>query len=146
MRMRRARAAVARRWSRVGPRTRRILMLPVTGFLERWQPVATALRLIWGAGPAALGLYVLAFAVLTAGTAWLQTGLYHALGPHEAGWWLAWDQPLSLLVGVLTFPLQICLVAAAFDRCLRALDARTTDAEAVSVLAGADTPESATRR
>ncbi|HTL41271.1 MAG TPA: hypothetical protein VL294_07340 [Pseudolysinimonas sp.] len=146
VRMRRARASFGRQWSRLGPRTRRILMLPVTGILERWQPVATALRLIWGAGPAALGVYVLAFAVLTVGTSWLQTALYHAWGPHEAGWWLAWDQPLSLLVGVLTFPVQICLVAAAFDRCLRALDARTTDAEAVNVLAGADTEDSATRR
>lgn len=144
-RARRTRALVERQWSKVGPRTRRILMLPVNGFLERWQPISTALRLIWRAGPITLGVYILAFSVLTVGTGWLQTGLYHAFGPHDSGWWLAWDQPLSLLLGVLTFPLQVCLVAAAFDRCLRALDSDLGDRAAVNALAGADTPAAESR-
>jgi hypothetical protein len=119
----RMREAAARSWSRVGPRTRRILMLPVNGLIERWQPIGAALRLIWRAGPVTLGTYVLAFGVLTVGSSWLQAGLYHALGPHDAGWWLAWDQPMVLLLDVLVFPLQVCLVAAAFDRCLVAVSA-----------------------
>ena len=138
-RMSRLREATTARWRRVGPRTRRILMLPVNDLVERWQPIGTALRLIWRAGPVTLGVYVLAFAVLTVGGGWLQFVIYHAFGPHEEFWWLAWDEPLTLLLGVLTFPLQICLVAAAFDRCLRALDDSLGDEDAVSALAGADT-------
>ncbi|MEO5919840.1 MAG: hypothetical protein ABIQ01_01725 [Pseudolysinimonas sp.] len=119
--------SASRRWRAIGPRTRRILMWPVNGFLERWQPIATALRLIWGAGPVVMGLYVIAFGVLTIGTEWMRYGLYHALGPHSLGWWRAWDQPIGLLVDTVIFLLQICLVAAAFDRCIRALDERVSD-------------------
>jgi hypothetical protein len=114
------REAADRRWSRVGPRTRRILMLPVNGLRERWQPVGTALRLIWRAGPVALGIYVLAFGVLTVASDWLSIGVYHLLGPHDLSWWKAWEQPFGLLFDVLVFPLQVSLVAAAFDRCLAA--------------------------
>ena len=71
-------------------------MLPVNDLVERWQPIGTSLRLIWRAGPITLGLYVLAFAVLTVGTGWLQYVIYHAFGPHESFWWIAWDEPLTL--------------------------------------------------
>jgi hypothetical protein len=121
------RDAATRRWQTIGPRTRRILMWPVNGFVERWQPIATALRLIWGAGPVVMGMYVLAFGVLTIGTEWLRYGVFHVLGPHELGWWRAWDQPIGLLIDTVIFLLQICLVAAAFDRCIRALDDRVSD-------------------
>jgi len=114
------RQAAARRWSRVGPRTRRILTWPVNGLLERWQPIGTALRLIWRAGPVALGIYVLAFGILTVAGDWLSLGVYHLLGPHDLNWWKAWEDPLGLLFDVLVFPLQVALVAAAFDRCLAA--------------------------
>jgi hypothetical protein len=136
-RLDRVREATTARWNRIGPRTRRILMWPVNGVVERWQPIGTALRLIWRAGPATLGVYVLAFGVLTVGTDWLRFAVYHALGPHESGWWQSWDEPLTLLVGAITFPLQICLVAAAVDRCLRALDLSLGESGAVSVLVGA---------
>ncbi|CAN5450282.1 hypothetical protein BH09ACT4_BH09ACT4_10850 [soil metagenome] len=120
------RDSAARRWMAVGPRTRRILMWPVAGVLERWQPIATALRLIWRAGPIVMGVYVLAFGVLQIAGDWLTWALFHAFGPHEPGWWQAWDQPIGLLVDVVVFLLQVCLVAAAFDRCLRALDERVS--------------------
>jgi hypothetical protein len=122
-----ARESATRRWTAIGPRTRRILMLPVNGVLERWQPIATAFRLIWRAGPVVMGVYVLAFGVLTIGTEWLRYGLYHAFGPHDLAWWTAWDQPIGLLIDTVIFLLQICLVAAAFDRCVRALDERVSD-------------------
>lgn len=120
------RESADRRWMTIGPRTRRILMWPVNGLLERWSPIATALRLIWRAGPVVMGLYVIAFGVLTIGTEWMRYGLYHAFGPHDLSWWGAWDQPLGLLVDTVIFLLQICLVAAAFDRCIRALDERVS--------------------
>jgi len=121
-----ARVSATRRWRRIGPRTRRILMLPLNGIVERWQPIGTALRLIWRAGPLAMGFYVLAFGVLTVASAWLGWAAYHAVGPHELSWFAALDQPISLVIDTIVFPLQLCLVAAAFDRCLRALDETVT--------------------
>ncbi len=118
-----ARESATRGWNRIGPRSRRILSWPVAGLFERWQPIATALRLIWRAGPVALGTYVLLFGVLTVGGEWLRFGISRALGPHDSFWWSAWDQPIGLVIEFAVFPLQLCLVAAAFDRCLRALNA-----------------------
>jgi hypothetical protein len=92
------------------------------GLLERWQPIATALRLIWRAGPVTMGVYVLAFGVLAVAADWLFVGVNRLLGPHDLGWWRAWGDPLGLLFDVVVFPLQVCLVAAAFDRCLRAAE------------------------
>lgn len=123
-----ARAATTARWRGLGPRTRRLLEWLVSGFLERWQPVATAARLIWGAGPIALGVYVLAFSVLTVATEWLRYAVYHVLGPHDGGWWGAIEQPIELAIATVVFPLQLCLVAAAFDFCVRALQ-RSTEGE-----------------
>ncbi len=121
-----ARESATRGWNRIGPRTRRILSWPFGGLVERWQPIATALRLIWRAGPVAMGLYVLLFGVLTVGAEWLRFVLYRALGPHELSWWGAWEQPIGLVLDLVVFPLQVCLVAAAFDRCLRVLDERVS--------------------
>jgi hypothetical protein len=121
-----ARDSATRRWLAVGSRTRRILMWPVNGFLERWQPIATAFRLIWRAGPVVMGTYVIAFGVLTIGTQWVEVLIQRAIGPHETGFWIAWEQPLALLIDVVLYVPQIALVAAAFDRCLRALDTRVS--------------------
>ena len=51
--------------------------------------------------------------------------LRRRLSPARAArsrWWRAWEHPLGLLFDVVVFPLQVCLVAAAFDRCLRAVE------------------------
>lgn len=121
-----AREAATRRWQALGPRTRRILQWPVNGFLERWQPIATAFRLVWRAGPIVMGVYIIAFGVLTIGTEWLRFAIHQTLGPHEIQWWIAWDEPIGLVVDVVIYLLQISLVAAAFDRCLQALDDRVS--------------------
>ncbi len=122
-----ARAATAARWQNLGPRTRKVLQWLVSGFLERWQPVATAARLIWGAGPITVGVYILAFSVLTVATEWLRYAIYHLLGPHDGGWWGSLEQPIELVIATIVFPLQLCLVAAAFDFCVRARDSRVED-------------------
>lgn len=116
------RDAANRRWERTGSRTRSVLTWAASGFLERWQPIVTAVRLIWRAGPVTMGVYILGFGVLAVGAEWLHAAIYHLLGPHDSGWWGSVQQPIELVVVALTFPLQLCVVAAAFDHCLRALD------------------------
>jgi len=130
--------AAARRWRAIGPRTRRILTWPVNGLRERWEPIASAFRLVWRAGPVVMGGYVLAFGVLTVGAEWLRFAVFHLLGPHELRWWIAWDEPIGLAIDALVYLVQLCLVAAAYDRCLRALDERVSAPEAE--LAEAGTP------
>ncbi len=126
------RLAAARRWSRVGPRTRRFMTWLSGGLLERWRPIATALRLIWRAGPVTMGVYVLAFGVLAVAADWIFVGVNRLLGPHDLNWWRAWGDPLGLLFDVVVFPLQVCLVAAAFDRCLRAAELAEGDGPVIA--------------
>jgi hypothetical protein len=126
----RVREAATRRWRRL-PRPVRVLGASLSGgFRERWEPIATALSLVWRNGPLRLGTYILAFAVVTAGTQWLYVLIYTLLGPHETGWWIATSDPIVLLVSAIGVPLQIVVVAAAFDESLAALDEQVTSAGA----------------
>lgn len=135
----RLREAASRRWRRM-PRPVRVLGASVSsGFRERWEPIASALSLIWRNGPVQLGAYILAFAVVVAGTQWLYVLIYTLLGPHETGWWIATSDLIVLLVSAISVPLQIVIVAAAFDTSLAALDQQvvSADAERAEVLPSA---------
>ena len=126
----RLREAAERRWRRM-PRPVRVLGTSLSGSLrERWAPIATALSLIWRNGPLRLGAYLLAFAVVTVSGQWLYALIYQLIGPHEVGWWIATSDPITLLVAVITTPLQFILVAAAFDEALEGLDRQTVSADA----------------
>ena len=116
------RAAAARRWRRM-PRPVRVLGQSVSSsFRERWEPIATALSLIWRNGPLQLGAYLLAFAVVVGGTQWLYRVVYVALGGHENSWWMGINPLIILIVSAISLPLQIVVVAAAFDTSLSRLD------------------------
>jgi hypothetical protein len=126
----RLREAASRRWRRM-PRPVRVLGTSVSsGFRERWEPIASALSLMWRNGPLQLGAYILAFAVVVAGTQWLYVLIYSLLGPHEVGWWIATSDLIVLLVSAVSVPLQIVIVAAAFDASLAALDDQVVSADA----------------
>jgi hypothetical protein len=71
---------------------------------------------------------VLAFAAVTAGTQWLYSGVYRLIGPHDYGWWMAINEPIVLLVSAITVPLQLMIVAAAFDESLASLDEQVVSA------------------
>lgn len=126
----RMRESAARRWARLPRPVRRLGESLSSSFRERWEPIATALSLIWRNGPLELGIYVLAFAVVTAGTQWLKVLTYSLIGPHEIGWWIGADDPLGLLNSAITVPLLIVVVAAAFDRSLERLDDQVVSADA----------------
>jgi hypothetical protein len=134
----RMRETASRRWRRLPRPVRRLGESLSSSFRDRWEPIATALSLIWRNGPLELGSYILAFAVITAGTQWLKVLTYNLIGPHEIGWWLGADDPLGLLNAAITVPLLIVVVAAAFDRSLSHLDDQVVnaDAELAEVLPG----------
>jgi hypothetical protein len=126
----RLRETAAQRWRRVPRPIRRLGTSISTSFRDRWEPIATALSLIWRNGPVELGVYILTFAVVTAGTAWLKVLTYNLIGPHEIGWWIGMDDPLELLNQAITIPLLIVVVAAAFDRSLQNLEEQVVSADA----------------
>jgi hypothetical protein len=112
------------------PRPVRVLGTSLsTSLRERWEPIATALGLIWRNGPLRLGVYLFAFAVVTVGEQWLSALIYQLLGPLDDGWWIATSDPLALLVAAITTPLQFMLVAAAFDDALGSLDEQVVSAD-----------------
>jgi hypothetical protein len=109
------------------------------GFVGRWTPLTNALLMIWRAGLVPMGLFVLAFTVLEAATIWLMFAGVRIIGPHDLGsWWMPFDSMLAFAVNVLVEPIQICLIAAAYDFCLRRLDERRDDAIASDATATAD--------
>lgn len=117
-RMLRARAAVTERWARL-PRWMRGALTSITGgFQERWLPIAGSLRLIWAAGPLALGGFLLAYALVHAAGEWLSVALFRMLGPHDFGFWTAVDDPIGLLVVALVVPVQLSLVSSVYDTAL----------------------------
>jgi hypothetical protein len=128
----RIRDAAAQRWRRAPRPVRKLGESLSSGFRERWEPIATALSLIWRNGPLQLGVYILAFAFVTAGTQWLYRGVYTVLGPHEIGWWIGMSDPIVLLVTAISLPLQIVVVAAAFDTSLASLESQKRDGQPLS--------------
>lgn len=123
------RATAERRWQGVPGWLRKFVVAATGGLRERWEPIASAISLIWRAGPLTIGTYLLTYAVVTAGVEWIQALVYRLLGAHELGWWRAFDSPLGLLFDAILVPLQIVVVAATFDRCLAALERRTASAD-----------------
>jgi hypothetical protein len=94
-------------------------------FLARWKPLASAVVLIWRAGVLPMGIFVLAYTVLEAANGWLLFAGVQLIGPHDlVAWWMNFDDMLSFVVNVLLEPVRICLIAAAYDFCLRRLEER----------------------
>lgn len=112
-------ARAQERWSSAPVWVRRVGTLVSSGFLDRWRPVALAARLIWSAGPLAIGLYLLAFAVVTAAGEWFRLMIYRLAGPHSGGWWYGASDGYELAVKAVVGVLQVALVAAAFEHALR---------------------------
>ncbi|MEP6843965.1 MAG: hypothetical protein ABJA11_10605 [Pseudolysinimonas sp.] len=110
-----------RRRDRLLPQwAQRVLDWASGGLRERWEPIAIAARLVRRSGPIVFGSYLLGFAVVTAATPWLDYASSRLLGPHEPAWWIATEQPIALLIALVTVPLQLALVAAMFDHALGA--------------------------
>jgi hypothetical protein len=94
-------------------------------FVDRWKPLANALVLMWRAGVVPLGIYVLAYTVIAAATAWAFFGTIQVVGAHDLHkWWMNLDQIYSFGIDAILEPLRICLIAAGYDFCLRQLEER----------------------
>ncbi|WP_291054071.1 hypothetical protein [Herbiconiux sp.] len=109
---------------------------------DRWRPLAGAVLLIWRAGVVPMGLFVLAYTVLDAAGTWLLLAGVRLIGPHDLyGWWMNFDDILVFVVSVLLEPLRLCLIAAAYDFCLRRLEERREAADVAASVSGAQPEE-----
>ena len=115
----RAASAVGERWAGLPRWARRAMGFVFGGLSDRWGPIATSGALIGRAGLVPLGVYALLFAVVQSLSGWLQTGVNRLLGPHPLAWWSATDGPIGLVLDLITVTVQLALVAATFDYCLR---------------------------
>lgn len=131
------------RWQRMPVWLRKVAEWLSSGFLDRWRPVALAARLIWRSGPVTIGIYVLAWAVVTIGGTWLQSGIYRLVGPHDTGWWYGASDVVGLIAATITTVLQIAIVAAAFDTALRSDAAQRLVEEAGELVSEAAEPGAA---
>jgi hypothetical protein len=107
---------------------RRRLRELAADFIDRWTPIADSVRLLWSAGPITIGFFILSYAVVDVATLWLDLAVYRSLGPHELSWWFATDQPIILVIELLVEPIRLCLIAAAYDYCLRSIEQRESAA------------------
>jgi hypothetical protein len=138
-------SVVQQRWAAAPLWLRRLGTAISSGFLDRWRPVALAARLIWAAGPFAIGLYLLAFAVVTAIGDWLRLLIFRLAGPHPVGWWYGASDGYEVAVQAVVGVLQVALVAAAFEYALRSSAAAALVEKAGDAVSSAAAP-GATRR
>ncbi|KIH98998.1 hypothetical protein LP52_09940 [Streptomonospora alba] len=94
---------------------------------DRWMPFVNALRFVLRASPVFYLGFCLYYVLLEVAFAWLERGIFVAVGPNEfLGWWWPWLTPISFMVDALHELLRVCLLAAAFEITLRSVGASST--------------------
>lgn len=92
--------------------------------VERFRPVVQAIVLMWRAGPALIGGYVLLFTLVLALDALLGIALTRLVGPQSfAEFWLPYSTIVFSIPALLIEPLRLMVVAAAYDRVVGRLSA-----------------------
>lgn len=118
------------RYGAIPARVRRRLDDVGGSLIGRFRPIGAAFVLMWRAGPALIGGYVLLFTIALALEPLIGLGLTRLLGPHDIEVWRTIDTALVLLVGLIVEPVRVVLVAAAYDRTLAGLTPRSVQLEA----------------
>ncbi|GAA4954668.1 hypothetical protein GCM10023224_45120 [Streptomonospora halophila] len=94
---------------------------------DRWTPFINAFRFILRASPVFYLGFCLYYVLMEVAFAWLERGVYVAVGPHDfLGWWWPWLTPVSFMVDALHELMRVCLLAATFEVTLRSLSAAST--------------------
>lgn len=90
----------------------------------RFRPIVQALVLMWRAGPALIGGYVLLFTIVLALDSLLGIALTRLVGPRSlAEFWMPYSTIVFAVPALLIEPLRLIVVAAAYDRVVERLKA-----------------------
>jgi hypothetical protein len=115
----------------------------IPGYFRRWRhiivggwedvagPVVLSGRMILRGGVLDLAIFVSAYGILWAASQWLARGVYTLIGAREAAIWWDIDPIVSAAIGLVTEPLRVVLLAAAFDFYLRRWSAHVGGAQSV---------------
>lgn len=125
------RAAKAReRYSRLPDQVRKRMKDVSKDLVSRFRPVWNALVLMWRAGPALIGAYVLLFAVLKLLEQLIAMAITRVIGPQDFfAFWMVADTLLFLLIPLLIEPARIALVAGTYNTTLERLPRAADDDE-----------------
>lgn len=105
--------------------------------VSRFRPIGTAIVLMWRAGPALVGGYVLLFTLVEFGLQWLMVGVARAFGPQEyEGFWVPMSLAIVMAVTVLVEPVRMAVIAAAYDATVVQLTAAEASAGGVDAHVG----------
>ncbi len=116
------------------------------GFLRRWRhiivggwedvagPVVLSGRMILRGRILDLAIFVSAYGLLWAASQWLYRGVYLLIGPLDGAIWWDIDAVVSTGISVITEPLRVVLIAAAFDFYLRRWSAQSVRANLTTSL------------
>ncbi|MEH3088541.1 MAG: hypothetical protein PGN24_02725 [Microbacterium arborescens] len=130
---------VRTRYGAIPARARRRLDDVGGSLVGRFRPIGAALVLMWRAGPALIGGYVLLFTAVVALEPLVGLGITRLVGPHDlVSEWMVFDQLLVLAVGLIVEPVRVALVAGAYERTLVGLTPRSVQLEAQQPAVGAD--------
>lgn len=130
---------VRTRYGTIPARARRRMNDVGGSLVARFRPIGAALVLMWRAGPALIGGYVLLFTLALALEPLVGLGLTRLVGPHDVdGYWMVFDELLVLAVGLVIEPIRVALVAGAYDRTLARLSPASVQVEADGVPVVAD--------
>lgn len=98
--------------------------------VSRFRPIGRALVLMWRAGPALIGGFVLLYTLLLALQGVLEWAVPRAFGPQDFyDFWLVNDQLIFLAVPLLIEPARIALVAGGYDAVIGRLRGREVDVQ-----------------
>lgn len=121
---------VRTRYGSIPARARRRLTDVGGSLVARFRPIGAAFVLMWRAGPALIGGYVLLFTVALALEPLVAVGLTRLVGPRDlVSEWMVFGELLVLAVGLIVEPVRVALVAAAYDRTLARLTVASVQLE-----------------
>jgi hypothetical protein len=116
----------------------------VGGWEDVAGPVVLSGRMILRGRILDLALFVSAYGLLWAGSQWLARGVYTLIGPHDGSIWWDIDAVVAAGIGLITEPLRVVLLAAAFDFYLRRWSRRSGGAQSVKANLSSSPPSTPT--
>lgn len=124
---------VKQRYEAVPAQLRRRVTDLSGGITSRFTPIWKAVVLMWRAGPALIGAYVLGFTLVLMAQQLLEIGVVRLIGPHDLqSFWMVADTLILLTVPLVIEPLRMALVASAHTA---AQDRLLVSAQPATVLA-----------
>ena len=103
----------------------------VGGWEDVARPVVLSGRMIRRGTVLDLAIFVSAYGVLWAASQWFARGIYTLIGAHNTSIWWDIDPVVSASISLVTEPLRVVLLAAAFDYYLRRWSRSTGGAQSV---------------